>query len=435
MGLLRGVGLDLRWRVMTLKHAGQGLTSVGKRREHNEDSFLVDDALGLYAVADGMGGHAAGEVASRMAIEIVAEQIKAGSDALKKLAQDATHENKLAAQQLVEKAIQEACARINKTSQADRSKRGMGTTFDCVVVVGNRAILGHVGDSRVYLSRQGKVHRLTEDHTMLAMALKAGIGKKEDFAESDWANSLTRAVGPQPSVQVDTLLIECQSGDQFFLCSDGLHGYLSDEEAPQVIASMGSGTPLSRLIDLANDRGGKDNITGVLVAIHGDPTKTMHTVPIDTKMGLLEKIPLFAFLNYKERSAILSIITTKHFLVGSEIIREGAQGEDLYIVMKGRVTVEKAGLRIGELTAGAFFGEMGLVDNAPRSATVRALEPTECMIITRAGMMNIMRREQMMAVKLLWSFVQTLSERLRNANTGMVEARTKIGSIPFNPQD
>jgi CRP-like cAMP-binding protein len=198
---------------------------------------------------------------------------------------------------------------------------------------------------------------------------------------------------------------------------------------------MGSGTPLSRLIDLANDRGGKDNITGVLVAIHGDPTKTMHTVPIDTKMGLLEKIPLFAFLNYKERSAILSIITTKHFLVGSEIIREGAQGEDLYIVMKGRVTVEKAGLRIGELTAGAFFGEMGLVDNAPRSATVRALEPTECMIITRAGMMNIMRREQMMAVKLLWSFVQTLSERLRNANTGMVEARTKIGSIPFNPQD
>jgi CRP-like cAMP-binding protein len=121
--------------------------------------------------------------------------------------------------------------------------------------------------------------------------------------------------------------------------------------------------------------------------------------------------------------------------VGSEIIREGAQGEDLYIVMKGRVTVEKAGLRIGELTAGAFFGEMGLVDNAPRSATVRALEPTECMIITRAGMMNIMRREQMMAVKLLWSFVQTLSERLRNANTGMVEARTKIGSIPFNPQD
>ena len=105
-------------------------------------------------------------------------------------------------------AVQEACARINKTAQADRTKRGMGTTFDCVLMVGNRAVIGHVGDSRVYLIRQGKVHRLTEDHTMLAMALKAGVGKKEDFADSDWANSLTRAVGPQPSVQVDTLLLD-----------------------------------------------------------------------------------------------------------------------------------------------------------------------------------------------------------------------------------
>jgi serine/threonine protein phosphatase PrpC len=435
MGLLRQVGLDLRWWVMTLKHAGQGLTSVGKRREHNEDSFLVDDALGLYAVADGMGGHAAGEVASRMAIEIVTEQVKAGQEVLRKLQKDANHDNKLAAQQLIEKAIQEACARIHKAAQGDRSKRGMGTTFDCVVVAGNRAVLGHVGDSRVYLIRQGKVHRLTEDHTMLAMALKAGIGKKEDFADSDWANSLTRAVGPQPSVQVDTLLIECQTGDRFFLCSDGLHGYLSDEEAPQVIASMASGTPLSKMIDLANDRGGKDNITGVLVALHGDPSPTMHTIPIDMKMGLLEKIPLFAFLNYKERSAIFSIITTKNFSAGAEILREGSQGEDLYILTQGRVVVEKAGQRIGELATGDYFGEMGLVDNAPRSATVRALEPTECMVITRADMMSMMRREQMMAVKLLWSFVQTLSERLRNANTGMVEARKAGGSIPFNPQD
>jgi len=417
---------------MTLKHAGQGLTSVGKKREHNEDSFTVDDSLGLYMVADGMGGHAAGEVASRMAIEIVTEVIKASEATLQKLHRDPSHEHKLAAQQLVERAIQEACARINKASQSDRTKRGMGTTCDCVVVVGNRAILGHVGDSRVYLIRQGKMHRLTEDHTMLAMALKAGIGKKEDFADSDWANSLTRAVGPQPSVQVDTLLIECQPNDRFFLCSDGLHGYLTDEEAPQLVGSLGTTTPLSKMIDLANDRGGKDNITGVLVTVQGDPNPTMHTVPLDTKMGLLEKIPLFAFLNYKERSSVLSIITTRVFAPGAEIIREGTQGEDLFILMKGRVLVEKSGLKIGELATGAYFGEMGLVDNAPRSATIRATEQAECMIITRADMMGIMRREQMMAVKLLWSFVQTLSERLRTANTIVVEARA--GSVPFNPQ-
>lgn len=420
---------------MTLKHAGQGLTSVGKKREHNEDNFLVDDTLGLYAVADGMGGHAAGEVASRMAVDIVGEQIKAGEAVFRKLRKDPSHENKLAAQQLVEKAIQEACAQIHKEAQADRSKRGMGTTFDCVITAGNRIVLGHVGDSRVYLIRQGKVHRITEDHTMVEMAIKAGIGKKEDFENSDWAHSLTRAVGTQPSVQVDTLLLECQTGDRFLLCSDGLHGYFTDEETPSLLGGLSSGTPLSQLIDLANDRGGKDNITGVLLTMHGDSNATMHTIPIDTKMGLLEKIPLFAFLNYKERSVILSIITTKTFPTGFEIIQEGTQGEDLFILMHGRVSVEKAGQRIGELASGAYFGEMGLVDNAPRSATVRVLETAECMVITRSNMMNTMRREQLMAVKLLWSFVQTLSERLRSANSGMIEARCRSGSIPFTPQD
>ncbi|RYE94212.1 MAG: serine/threonine-protein phosphatase, partial [Myxococcales bacterium] len=250
---------------MTLKHAGQGLTSVGKKREHNEDSFLVDDRLGLYIVADGMGGHAAGEVASRMATEIVAEVVRGGDAVLANLRREASHEHKLAAQQLVERAVQEACARIHKAAQGDRTKRGMGTTFDCVLMVGNRAIVGHVGDSRVYLIRHGKVHRITEDHTMLAMALKAGVGKKDDFADSDWANALTRAVGPQSSVQVDTLLLECQPGDRFFLCSDGLHGYLQDDETPALVGGLGAKTTLAHLIDLANERGGKDNITGVLV--------------------------------------------------------------------------------------------------------------------------------------------------------------------------
>jgi serine/threonine protein phosphatase PrpC len=414
---------------MTLRHSGLGLTSVGRKREHNEDAHHVDDALGLYIVADGMGGHAAGEVASNLAVKVVREVIGAGQATIDALARESTHESKLAAQKLVEKAIQEACARVNKEAQADRSKRGMGTTFVCVLVAGNRAVLGHVGDSRAYFVRQGKVHRLTEDHTMMAMALKAGLMKKEDLADSDWANSLTRAVGPQPSVQVDTLLVECQAGDRFLLCSDGLHGYLQDDEVPALLGGLGSTTTVPRLIDLANERGGKDNITALLVTLSGDPSPTLIAAPSDTRMGILERIPLFAFLNYKERAVVLSVAAMRSFAAGSEIVVEGAEGDDMFVVVSGKVAVEKAGQRIGELQAGGHFGEMGLVDHAPRSATVRALDATECMVIGRVEMMNLMRKEQMLAVKLLWSFVQTLSERLRHANTGMVSRN----DAPFDP--
>jgi PPM family protein phosphatase len=425
---------------VTLRHAGHGLTDVGNKREHNEDAFLSDDKLGLYAVADGMGGHAAGEVASALAISTVQQLISANVTVLASLARDASHQNKLAAEKLVERAVQEACARIHAAAQADRAKRGMGTTFDCVVVAGNRAIIGHVGDSRIYLLRRGKVHRLTEDHTMMAMALKAGIVKKEDLDESSWASSLTRAVGVQPSVQVDTLLVECQPGDRFLLCSDGLHGYLTDEETPKVLGELPAGVAPRGLISLAKQRGGSDNITAVLVSLMGDLAATLHgTVELDQRMLLLQRIPVFAHMTYKERAAVLSVAANRVFAPGEIIVGEGTKGEDIFIIVSGGVVVEKAGVKIGDLGPGGHFGEMGLVDDAPRSATVRAAVATEAMVISRVDVTTLMRKDQMLAVKLLWSFVQTLSERLRSANVTIITTRSELSKhmaeAPFNPQD
>jgi len=242
-----------------------GKTDVGRKRQHNEDAMLVDPALGLYIVADGMGGHAAGEVASARSVEVVRQHILTNRALLKDLAKEASQAARAAASSLVEVAVQRACSDIYKLATSDASKRGMGTTFVCLVVTGNKGIIGHVGDSRIYLVRNGQCHRLTEDHTLIAAQLKAGTITRDQAASSQYRNVITRAVGIQESVQVDTLIVDVLPNDLFMLCSDGLHGYLNDDEVATLTASTPPKDLPDRFVALANERGGDDNITVIVV--------------------------------------------------------------------------------------------------------------------------------------------------------------------------
>jgi hypothetical protein len=228
-------------------------------------------------------------------------------------------------------------------------------------------------------------------------------------------------------VQVDTLIVDLIPGDTFVLCSDGLHGYLNDDEVAPLVAAVARPELPRRFVDLANERGGKDNITAVVVQVLGDATTVSEeTVEAQSRMEALKKIPLFRHLTYKEQTAVLSIATTRTFPQGREIVTEAQPGEELFVVIRGRVAIEKAGVEIAELRAGGHFGEMGLIDNAPRSATVRATEPTRVMVIARQDLMTLMKRESILAVKLLWSFVQVLSDRLRATNSELSEARQEL---------
>jgi CRP-like cAMP-binding protein len=182
-----------------------------------------------------------------------------------------------------------------------------------------------------------------------------------------------------------------------------------------------------KLVETANERGGKDNITAVVVRVAGDgAVANEETSEAQSRMEALRKIPLFRHLTYKEQTAVLSIATTRTFPAGREIVIEGQPGEELFVVIRGRVVIEKNGVEIAELRAGGHFGEMGLIDNAPRSATVRATEPTRTMVIARPDLMSLMKRESILAVKMLWSFVQVLSDRLRATNSELSEARQEL---------
>jgi len=244
-----------------------GATHVGKKRQSNEDAFLVDNALGLFVVADGMGGHAAGEVASQEAVETIYGMVKQGLRAAPQLSGQLTPEHARSACRLIEGAVQAATYMVFALAELDREKSGMGTTISALLTLGSYAVTAQVGDSRIYQVQNGKVTQITEDHTLISWQLKQGLITPDEAKRSPHRNVITRAVGNRDYVEVDTGLVAIDEGDRFLLCSDGLHGYLREEEIA-VLTFLGAEEAVGRLIELANDRGGKDNITAILVEVN-----------------------------------------------------------------------------------------------------------------------------------------------------------------------
>lgn len=251
-----------------MRRFGVGVTDIGRRRISNEDSYFVDDELGLYAVADGMGGHNAGEVASQEAIDTLHGMVKRGEAVLQQIAAgDKSPEVIRKAQRLLESAVQAATYMIYSISQVDPNQQGMGTTLSALLLCGDMGITAQVGDSRVYMIRGGVCSQLTEDHTLIAWQMKQGIITAEQAAHSPHKNVITRAVGSREYVQVDTLCFPVQAGDAYLLCSDGLHGYIRDDSEIPPMLELGTEQGARGLVDMANERGGRDNITAVVIQL------------------------------------------------------------------------------------------------------------------------------------------------------------------------
>ncbi len=221
-------------------------SDMGLVRTNNEDFFFTDDDRGLAIVADGMGGHAAGEVASRIAVETISARIAPVNSFW-------PFQRPQRERELVVGAIRAANDRVRETAAGDSALTGMGTTVVVLWVRGRRAHVAHVGDSRIYRFRQGGLVQLTRDHSW----------PSEDSA---MRNVLTRAVGAEPAVEVDHRLLEVAGGDVFLLCSDGLTRTVEDESIVRTMTDCSTGEAASeRLIELAKDQGAPDNVTVALV--------------------------------------------------------------------------------------------------------------------------------------------------------------------------
>lgn len=406
-------------------------TDVGRQRDHNEDNYLVDPKLHLFVVADGMGGHAAGEVASQIAVHSVCRTIRENADVIERH-QD-NPDDPGARQEILailEHAIQTATSEVFHRAQEETDKRGMGTTCSALLVVGHRGFIAHVGDSRIYLLREGQVHQITEDHSLLNELVRRGKIKREEIETSPYAkykNAVTRAVGAYETVESDTLDFEVLPGDQFLMCSDGMHAYLKDGDLQEILGAKDVAEAPKTLIALANAGGGHDNITVIVVRLQATDPKAYEerASELANKVDVLKGMPLFRHLNYKEIMRLLNITTVREFSADEAIIREREAGEELFVILSGRVRLHKEGAFLTELSRGAHFGEMALVDRSPRSASATAEDTTRVLILRRRDFYEIIRKEAPLAVKLLWSFVQVLTERLRKTTAELSAGRAE----------
>lgn len=255
-----------------LRIHGAGVSDVGRKRRSNEDSYSTSDDLRLYVVADGMGGHAAGEVASRLAVESIGRHIAAAHPDLPPTVPSEGSTASLEDPALpvparrVINAIRLANQEIARSVRRDQSMRGMGTTVVLVYVQGKRAYIGSVGDSRAYLVRDGELRQLTDDHTFVNEQVRAGTLTPQEARRHPARNILTRAVGSQDDIEADVIQEDLRPGDQILLCSDGLTTMVEDDEILDRLQRAGDPEAVCQsLIDLANERGGDDNITAVLI--------------------------------------------------------------------------------------------------------------------------------------------------------------------------
>ena len=417
-----------------------GSSDVGKKRAHNEDYLLLAPELGLFIVCDGMGGHAAGEVASELAACTVRRCIEQNKAVLDAYDDSAPARDQLL--RMVEDAIKTASRAVFALARSEKSRAGMGTTLTMMLCVRQTGVMGHVGDSRLYMRRQGRLHQLSEDHTYINEMIRRGMGTAEGLKHGAYANVITRAVGIQANVNVDTLSFDLLEGDSFLLCSDGLQKHLEDpEEIGQVLDNDHLNSIPQQLIEIANARGGTDNISAVVLRINSGAGEAEQqrerTTEVNLRIDTLHEVELFQQLDMGELCKILHIVRVQKCEQGDVIMREGEAGNSLFAILHGKFVVTRAGRPITWLQRGSHFGEMALFNNRPRSATIEAIERSRLLVIERDRFNDLVRKEPLLGVKLLWAFAQVLSLRLDETSIalyGSGSARDTDVSQPF-PKD
>ena len=407
----------------------------GPVRDENQDRALIDEELNVYVVADGMGGHAAGSVASQTAVDVVKTTLHENREVIERFGE--TGDGRAQVTKLLENAIRRAGVAIFQMAQDNIEQRGMGTTLSVLLLTQRRGFIAHVGDSRIYIIRQSDTVQLTEDHSLINELIKQGRISPEQVKTTAYTNAITRAVGVYADVQVDTLDFELAAGDTFFLCSDGVSEHLKEpREIADVIEARGVKSAASTLVDLALQRGTRDNATAVVVRITADRGEL--SIPdgqnLANRLSLLRRMPLFQHLTYVELMEILNMSDVRSYKKGATIFQEGDRGEEFFIILDGTVHIEKGGTLLATIATGGHFGEMAIMDKGARSATTVAGRDSQVIVVGRRPLFALLRKEKDIAVKLLWSFVHVLNYRLRATNTELSEAReSNLGSTVVPP--
>ncbi|MCA9704917.1 MAG: protein phosphatase 2C domain-containing protein [Myxococcales bacterium] len=379
-------------------HLSAAVSDCG-RRQDNQDSFLMEDDLGLYVVADGVGGHQAGDVASSMATTVVRDIVahwRNDQNGLKEKAWAVMH-----------RAVESACATIHRAATQKPDLAGMSTTLTAVLIDGDQAVMGHVGDSRLYLLREGAIEQISTDHTLAAELYRGGVIAREHVDRHPHSHVLTRNVGTQPSVMVETLLLEVHPGDLLLLCSDGLNPALHPPDAAIELLESPSDLAgaLGQLVERAKAAGSRDNITAV--AWRRDGGDSSLTRPI---VDALRSVPIFTHLGLAALARVASEMTPRSYDTGEVVLHQGDRNAALYVVLEGRLRWELPSGHFAYLERGSGIGSTTLVAARRSPATLTAEQPTRVLVLGSEVFRGLCRLRPRLGTQLLTALADELSD-------------------------
>jgi serine/threonine protein phosphatase PrpC len=314
------------------------VTDVGKVRTSNEDAHFVDAEAGIAIVCDGMGGHAAGEVASGLAVKLVRER---WADADVARARDnwlktGTPQARRALITALRAAVLDANARIIEMSRTERDKHGMGTTFTGALFVGGEALIAHAGDSRAYLVRDGIAVRVTDDHTLLARLAEAGVDTAA-VDETRWKGVVTNALGVGEPTWVSTSAVPLADGDRFLFCSDGVSEYYEESELGALLTKHASPAKAAqKLVDGALERGGQDNATAIVVKVVEAGASARSPAARKKDEEAITRCALFKGLSTQRRMRVLRV-ASEHQILDTESLPARFLGDRVaWVVLEGK---------------------------------------------------------------------------------------------------
>ena len=377
-------------------------THVGKVRDHNEDHYLVDPDAQIFIVCDGMGGHAAGEVASKTAVDTARAAWTAPGVQLKlrTYTERGDAASRRALIHAVRQGVMDAHLSIVEQARSDEDKAGMGTTFTGFVIAGGDAVFAHAGDSRAYLVRDEIAMQLSEDHTLLARLRASGIDPGKEGADaSRWKGVLTNALGIGDVTRVASFLVSLYSGDKLMLCSDGITEYVSESEIGVVLVEQPSpARAAQKLVDMALERGGGDNATAIVIKVMEAGETSVPAEQRARDAAAVASCVLFDGLSPQERLRALRITTCREIDADRPLAPVALGDRVCYILLDGEVK-----LPIGVVGPGALIYAEALVSGTEmpdRATTAVALSDVRLLTIRQDDFFEITEEESDLGVKL-----------------------------------
>ena len=383
-----------------MKWNAYGQSNLGTRAVAANDFYLMDEEHGLYVLCDAVQDPSAKIKISEICARTVRETVVTGKDLFALYRSEKTLKNRSILAGLLQKAVVAAHKKVTAQFANETSIKPF-TTLECLLLLEDFAIIAHVGDSRIYLAREGVLHQLTKDHR-------------------DASGFLERAIGALPSVQVDTLQVELNAGDLFFLCSASLSDQYASEELRHELEHDVATIPL-QIEKTLKHKGSADVTTFIVIRSEAQKSADPNVLSVVKKTELLKKIQIFRFMTYQEITKVLSYAQLKPFAVGEVLLREGGPSDEMYILAEGEAEVIKGDVQITKRGRGDVFGEMGIFENVPRSASVRALTAGAALTLKRSELLVLLRQDSQICVKLLWALNTELNQRLRKATQAKAE--------------